>query len=157
VNFLQSALGDDPLVVMGRFDAPVERVFRAWTDPDEITKWFGRNPNYLVSASIDLRPGGKWRFVMEQTETQMTAFEGEYLDIQPNSKLAFTWSHVTETAAGERQQSPASQVSVEFETTDTGTRVLLRHEQVASADARTGIGHGWDRSFDRLSGILSAE
>lgn len=156
MNFLQSNLGEDPLVVMGRFDAPVERVFRAWTDPDEVTKWFGRNPGYLVSASIDLRPGGKWQFVTERTETQMSAFEGEYLDVQPNAKLAFTWSHVTETAAGERQQTPASQVSVEFQATDNGTRVLLRHERVASEDARTGIGHGWERSFEQLSDALAA-
>ena len=56
--FLRSAPGSDPIVVEGTFAASPERVFRAWTRPEEVRKWFGQQPDSLESAEIDLRVGG---------------------------------------------------------------------------------------------------
>ena len=71
--------GADPIVVEGYFAAAPARVFQAWTDPDIVMRWFGRVPNSLHSATIDLRRGGAWRFVESSDDVKSVGFEGEYV------------------------------------------------------------------------------
>jgi uncharacterized protein YndB with AHSA1/START domain len=68
MEFVKSVPGDDPIVVEGYFAATPARVFEAWTDPDIVVKWFGRAPNSVLSAIIDLRPGGAWQFLLSKDE-----------------------------------------------------------------------------------------
>jgi uncharacterized protein YndB with AHSA1/START domain len=62
MTYLQSAPGDEPVIVEGHFDAPIKRVFQAWTTPDAVKAWFGTDSHQLANAEIDLRVGGAYRF-----------------------------------------------------------------------------------------------
>ena len=149
--FLTSPPGDSPLIVEGLFPATPERVFRAWTTPSEVAQWFGKQPNRLASADIDLRVGGLWRFAFSAEE----ALHGAYLAIEPARLLSFSWMHERRLADGALQTSPTSQVSVRFEPRQGGAYVRLVHEAL-SGDT-TPFGEGWSQSFTRIRDILQQE
>ena len=154
MEFVRTEPGADPIVVEGYFAAPPARVFEAWTNPNIVVKWFGRAPNSLHSATIDLRPGGAWKFLKSKDDDKSIGFEGQYLDIQPGEKLVFSWAHVIAHANGEREATPYSRVEVIFTPKGRGTHVRLVHSAIRSQDARRGIGGGWEAAFTFLVNAL---
>ena len=153
--FVRSEPGDDPIIVEGYFAATPARVFQAWTDPNIVMQWFGRVPNSLHSATIDLRQGGAWQFLESRNDEKSIGFEGEYLDIEPGERLVFTWSKVVAHASGERESTPHSQVEVIFTPKGEGTDVRLVHSAVHTEDTRKDFGGGWNFAFNTMSTLLS--
>lgn len=153
--FLKTAPGADPVIVEGAFKASPERVFRAWTTPDEVMQWFGRPPNKLASAEIDLVVGGQWRFTMTSQGDERHAILGEYLEIDPGRRLVFTWAHEKRHADGRVETSPHSRVEVAFETTATGTALRLEHSALSAEQVRIGVGEGWSASFTRIADVVA--
>lgn len=156
MEFVKSVPGDDPIVVEGYFNASPERVFDAWTDPDIVMKWFGQAPNSLHSASIDLRPGGKWRFVKSSDPEKASGFEGRYQEIRPGEKLVFSWAQVVTYANGHRDATPESRVEVDFIAQGDGTLVKLLHSAIQNPDARRGVGGGWGAAFTHQTALFNA-
>lgn len=155
LEFVRTEPGEDPIVVEGYFAATPARVFQAWTDPNIVMKWFGRAPNSLHSATIDLRQGGAWQFLESSDGEKSVGFEGEYLDIEPGERLLFTWSQVVAHTSGEREATPLSQVEVIFTAQGRGTHVRLVHSAVHDEDTRRGFGGGWAFAFNTMSALLS--
>lgn len=156
-EFVKSEPGADPVVVEGYVAAPPARVFQAWTDPDIVVKWFGYAPYSLHSAQIDLRPGGTWRFLKSSDAERSSGFEGEYLVIEPDTRLFFTWAQVVTYANGEREASPTSQVEVTFTAMGRGTQIRVVHEAAYSEAARRGFGGGWDGAFRTMCALFGDE
>ena len=71
------------------FDAPRARVWRAMTEPELVSQWWGRGHRLDIEA-MELRPGGRWRFV-EHTPDGLQGFEGHYREIVPEERLVFTF------------------------------------------------------------------
>ncbi|GAB5467067.1 MAG: SRPBCC domain-containing protein [Rhodospirillales bacterium] len=155
--FLKSPQGQEPVVVEGGFRAAPERVFRAWTDPEEIKKWFGPGGGGLQSASIDLRVGGAWRFDFPAAEGRRDSLHGEYLEIDPGRRLVFSWTHLRAFDDGREEVTPASQVTVTFEPSDQGAFVRLLHERIAREAGRLGVGEGWNGAFASLERLFATE
>jgi len=155
-EFLKSEPGREPVIVEGLFRAPPARVFRAFTEPDEVRNWFVPKSGGLVSADIDLKVGGRWCFVIEKTAEKQIHFEGEYLTIDAPNRLEFSWRHVQEFADGRREATDSSRVTVTFTETGKATEVKLRHEAIKTEDARRGVGGGWDGCFGRLAELVAA-
>ena len=156
MTYMLSPPGDDPIVVEGYYAASPARVFQAWTDPLIVRKWFGREPNSLDSASIDLQPGGRWCFMkLGEGDTSM-GFEGRYLEVVQDEKLVFTWAHIVTHADGRQETSPDSTVTVDFVPKGSGTMVRVVHSGIRREDARRGVGGGWEASFASLSDLLAA-
>ncbi len=143
LDFLKTPLGDDPVFVEARFGASPERLFHAWTDPEEIPNWFGRTPHSVKEARIDLRVDGAWRFDFEAEEGTVNAVHGVYLHIDPNRKLVFSWMHEMTRDDGHLETTPVSTVTVTFEPLEAGTRLTILHEGTASKSGRRGVGEGW--------------
>lgn len=154
MNFLRTSATDETVAAEAVFGISPARLFRAWTDPVEVVQWFGHRANGLVSAEIDLRVGGAWRFVLSQTTDQLRYFGGEYLDVDPDSLLVFSWSYIVEVQGVERKATPRSRVTVRFEDLSGRTRVRLVHEGIRSADARLNVGGGWEAGFRRLGELV---
>ncbi len=154
MEFVKSVPGDDPIVVEGYFAAPPDQVYEAWTDPDTVVKWFGQKPNSLHSASIDLRPGGTWRFLKSKDDDKSIGFEGLYQVIKPAEKLVFSWAHVVAHADGRREETPYSRVEVVFTARGRGTFVRLHHSAISNDQSRRGVGSGWQASFTHLTDTL---
>ena len=155
MTYLQSAPGDEPVIVEGHFDAPIKRVFQAWTTPDAVKAWFGTDSHQLANAEIDLRVGGAYRFEFKGSDDTKSHFEGEYLTIKPEQQLVFSWRHVVTGADGSRDETAVSQVTVNFDETNGQTRIHLQHEAIQHADGRKGVGGGWEDSFKHLQTLFS--
>ena len=156
LEFVRTEPGEDPIIVEGYFAATPASVFQAWTDPDIVMQWFGREPNSLHSATIDLRRGGAWRFLESNDAEKSVGFEGKYLDIVPGERLVFSWSKVIAHATGERDATPTSQVEVTFKAKGNGTDIRLVHSAVHDEAARHGFGGGWSFAFGTMRTLLSA-
>ena len=132
-----------------------ESVFQAWTDPKIIMQWFDSAPVPLYSATIDLRPGGAWQILKSRNEEKSVGFEGEYLEVEPNAGLVFTWSHVVAYANGERDSTPYSHVEVNFTPNGTGTDVRIVHSGMNNAETRRGFAGGWEFAFGTMISMFS--
>jgi uncharacterized protein YndB with AHSA1/START domain len=119
-------------------EAPPERVFEAWTDPQQRIAWWGDDAMYRsTKMESDLRVGGKWRTEGESHGNPFAVW-GEYTHIEPPKALGFTWNH----DYGEKGLPP-SHVLVELTRTPSGTHVSLKHSRFASATDRDSHRQGW--------------
>ena len=108
--YLQSTPSDETISVEGAFRAPVDRVWRAWTVPEQFIRWFGAEAG-TKDMQADVRVGGRWRLGFKVDDAP-NALEGEYLVVEENARLVFPWRHVRELADGDRDATPVSTVSV---------------------------------------------
>ena len=81
---------DTEILITREFDAPKHLVYRAYTEPDLVSRWWPGKRGNVTVAEIDLRVGGQWRYVMIAEGGFEVAFHGEYMEIVPNSKLVNT-------------------------------------------------------------------
>jgi uncharacterized protein YndB with AHSA1/START domain len=134
-----------------RFKAPRERVFRAFTDPTQLTQWWGPKGFTVPDLALDVRPGGAWRTTMRSPEGKDHIVSGVYRDIVPPSRLVFTWGWETTGTRGHE-----TVVTIElFEIAD-GTRLELRQEVFESIESRDQHEHGWGGCLDCLEVALAS-
>lgn len=144
------------LVITRVFDAPRELVFKAWTEPEHFTQWWGPNGYSTPHCTLDARPGGDMFFCMRSAEGDDTWARGTFLEVVPPEKIVYTEGFadpegniIDPASIGLPADFPElSRVEVTF--TDLGgkTEMTLRHAmhiEIAD-DAR----RGWSESFDRL-------
>ena len=80
---------DTEILITREFDAPRHLVFRAWTTPELVQRWWSGQQGEMTSVEIDLRVGGMWRYVMD-SGGQEIAFHGEYREIVPDERIVTT-------------------------------------------------------------------
>ena len=110
---------DRELVVTRTFNAPVHLVFKAWTTPELLMRWWAPKSFGItfLSCDVDARPGGTYRFVFAHPESgEPMAFVGRYLEVQPHSRLVWT------NEEGEQ----GAVTTVTFEERDGRTHLMLR-------------------------------
>jgi len=126
-----------------------ERLFRAWTEPSELVHWWRMEENgwSFAEATIDLRLGGHYRLGMTSPEGQTHVAVGEYREIDPPHRLAFTWDWEDPVSAmGE------TLVTVEFNDAGGGeTEVVLTHERFADPNRVSRHESGWMQLLRLLS------
>jgi uncharacterized protein YndB with AHSA1/START domain len=81
---------DEQILITREFDAPKELVFKAWTTPELVKRWWSAKRGEMTIAEIDLRVGGRWRYVMVADGGVEVAFHGEYREIVPNERIVST-------------------------------------------------------------------
>jgi uncharacterized protein YndB with AHSA1/START domain len=81
---------DEQILITREFDVPRHLVFRAWTTPDLVKRWWTGHRGDVTSIDIDLRVGGRWRYVMVANEGFEVAFHGEYREIVPDERIVHT-------------------------------------------------------------------
>jgi uncharacterized protein YndB with AHSA1/START domain len=81
---------DTQILITREFDAPKHLVYRAWTTPELVRRWWSARRGEVTVADIDLRVGGAWRFVMIADNGMEVGFHGEYREIVPNERLVST-------------------------------------------------------------------
>src|SRR5262245_5711543 len=81
------------LTLKRHYSAPVERVYRAWTDPEALKRWFGpSDEGRIVVSETNPRVGGRYRIVLEMASGEQHRVGGIYREIVPNEKLVFSWA-----------------------------------------------------------------
>ena len=81
---------DEQILVTRDFDAPRHLVYEAWTTPELVKRWWHANRGTVTVVEIDLRVGGKWRYVMVADDGMEVGFHGEYREIVPDERIVST-------------------------------------------------------------------
>ncbi|MDT7797272.1 MAG: hypothetical protein QOI78_705 [Actinomycetota bacterium] len=81
---------DEQILITREFNAPKHLVYRAWTTPELVKRWWAGHRGTTTAVELDLRPGGRWRYVIKANAGFEVAFHGEYREIVPDEKLVFT-------------------------------------------------------------------
>ena len=152
-----SAPGSDrELVITRLIDAPRARVFKAWTDPELIKKWFAPLPWTIPVAETDVRQGGTTLIVMRGPDGNEFPNRGVYLEVVENERLVFTDAY---TKAWEPSEKPFMIVVVTFENEGGKTRYTarVRHWTVADREAHEKMGFhtGWSQCTDQLAALVT--
>lgn len=156
MSFVKTEPGADPIVVEAEFTASASQVFRAWTDPEQVKRWFGTTPGSLSDAVIDLRPGGAWRFTEAVTARGSTGFEGHYIEVEQDRLLVFTWSKFTGGRSHQPVVADRSRVEIDLEKRGDVTHMRITHSALADEDERIGFRFGWERGITNLAEVLTA-
>jgi uncharacterized protein YndB with AHSA1/START domain len=81
---------DEQILITREFDAPRHLVYRAWTTPELVKRWWSGHQGEMTIVEIDLRVGGRWRYVMVADGGHEVAFHGEYREIVPDQRIVNT-------------------------------------------------------------------
>jgi uncharacterized protein YndB with AHSA1/START domain len=136
------------------FDAPRERVWKAFTDPEIVPRWWGKHGTTTTIEEMDVRPGGKWRYVNSDAGREDVVFYGEYLEVTPPER--FRWTFMFDVEGVGPQGGPETH---SFE--DLGGRTKVRSvgefDSVETIDAAlaTGMVAGAIETWDRLAAELA--
>jgi uncharacterized protein YndB with AHSA1/START domain len=136
------------LTIKRRFNAPPEKVFAAWTDPEKVKRWMGPAAVEVLSAENDARNGGRYRWLMQSPDGTQHDVSGVYREVVPNEKLVFTWAW---KSTPERE----SLITITFKRDGAGTMMTFLHEQFFDEEARDRHNGGWAGAFDKLDKYLS--
>src|SRR5262249_47535035 len=125
-----------------------ERVFRNWTDPEQLRRWWGPGRFTCPEAVVDLRPGGTYRLVMQPPGNgPLMSVTGTYLEVRPPARLVYTWRWDTGPAASEDH----SIVTVRFDDLADGrTEVTVTHDRFPSGHDLSPYRSGWAEGLEKL-------
>lgn len=131
------------------FEASREAVFRAWTDPAEMAKWWGPEGMTTPICEVDARPGGALYTCMRSESGEEHYLRGVFREVTPPERLVFTWVW----QEGE-MKGLETVVTVEFHDRDGATELVLTHEGFPAEAAREAHNEGWVSSFVCLTAAL---
>ncbi|MEU4526336.1 SRPBCC family protein [Amycolatopsis sp. NPDC024027] len=81
---------DDRILITREFDAPKHLVYRVWTTPELVSRWWSGHRGTTTEVKMELRPGGRWRYVLKTNDGAEVGFHGEYREIVPDERLVYT-------------------------------------------------------------------
>ncbi len=136
------------------FSSPREIVFQAWTDPEEMKKWFCPAGFTVPSVDVDLRVGGKYRLAMKSPEGRVFDHYGTYREIRPPVKLVYTWILDGQSCDGGESAAGETLVTVEFRDLGGSTELALTHEFFPDENTRENHRWGWNGCLDHLAAIV---
>ena len=139
------------------FNVTPERLFRAWTDADELVKWFGPDGVTTEIAEVDLTIGGAYRLVMRLPQGDEVIHHGVYREILANKKLVFTWVLDGQSCDGSESESCETVVTVFFNNQDEGTELVIIHDFLPSETSRDNHSFGWTGCVESLEKLLAQE
>lgn len=150
------------LVITRTFDAPVALVWRAWSEPEHYSKWFGPKGFTVPHCTIDFRVGGKYLHSMKGADFE-SWYTGVYREIVPMTKIVATTSMADSqgnvldpsTIPGMPPGWPAETlIDLTFEDLGGKTRMTLHHIGFPAGEGREHAGVGYNEAFDKLAQSL---
>jgi uncharacterized protein YndB with AHSA1/START domain len=137
------------LQIKRHLGAPPARVYSAWTEEEDLARWFAPSPDFdTVVHQLDVRAGGKYRIEMKSPDGSSHIAVGEYRELAAPNRLAFTWrwegSPMTDTL-----------VTVELQANGNGTDLTLTHTLFESEELRDQHTEGWTGCLGRLEPLFA--
>ncbi len=140
-----SDTGHRRLVTSRVIAASAERLFAAWTTPDQLRKWWGPPGGHCVDAWADVRVGGAYRLDNRTADDELVTIFGTFTEVSPPTTIAYTWR--VDPGPPHREL-----VTVSFTPCDGGTSVMIQHDRIADEATRREHERGWASCLDRLAG-----
>jgi len=129
------------------FAASPEKLFQAWTDPERLVRWWGPEGMTTPRCEMDVREDGAWQTTMRNEKGEEFTVSGVYLTIDPPRRLVFTWAWHNDGV----RDGHETEVSIELEPVDGGTRLLLVQQTFKEQEHRDNHKGGWTSSFNDLA------
>jgi uncharacterized protein YndB with AHSA1/START domain len=145
---------DEQILITREFDAPKHLVYKAWTTPELVRRWWNAKRGQVTVAEIDLRVGGRWRYVMVTEDGFEVGFHGEYREIVPNERIVSTevYEGMPEGAPEEGMLNTASFTEADGRTTLTIV-VQCPSKDVRDAIIDSGMEAGMQDAMDLLEEV----
>ena len=158
----QARLEERPFLTIDRhYPVAAEKVWRAWTDPEALKRWWGPGgPEQVSLVQLDVRVGGRFRIVFGGPHGNEHEVQGVYKAVVPPTfntlgKLVFTWTWPNSTPDRESLVTIVFRQAVVGE--KAGTELAFKHEQFFDEAARDGHKRGWGEALAKLEGYLRSE
>ena len=159
---MPSATQTESIIIERLFKAPREQVWRCWSEPESLMKWWGPKTFTSPAATIDFRTGGKYHFCMRMPDGKEMWSTGSYTEIVPMERIVFTDSFadpegnvVSGAYYGMGDIYPAIlNVTLTFEEAGDGTRFKLQHEGIPASEI-SACTQGWVEMIDKLEAALA--
>lgn len=145
----QSPTQDRPsLSITRHYAVSPEKVWRAWTEPQALSRWFGpADTESVTSAELDVRVGGRYSIAFRTADGQEHRVSGTYQEVAPLRRLSFTW-------AWQSTPDRVSLVAIELEPKGGGCELRFRHDRFFDQQARDNHERGWTGTFVKLDAFL---
>jgi len=147
---------DEQILITREFDAPKHLVYEAWTTPELVKRWWTARRGDATIAEIDLRVGGRWRYVMVADDGLEVGFHGEFLEIVPNERIVSTEVYEG-LPEGVSEEEGATVNTVTFTKADgrTTLTILVQATSKVSRDAiiESGMEAGLQDALDLLEQV----
>lgn len=132
------------------FEAPRALVFKVWTEPAHLVRWWGPAGFTTPSCQMDVRPGGPFRICMRSPDGRDHWLRGVYREITPPERLVCTWAWEDEEGAAGHE----TVVTITLDEHGAGTRLTLHQAVFEAVSARDAHDEGWSECLDRLADYL---
>ena len=141
---------DEQILITREFDAPRHLVYKAWTTPELVKRWWSGGHGEVTIAEIDLRVGGMWRYVMVANEGFEVGFHGEYREIVPDERLV-----TTEVYEGMPDGEAVDTLTLTEADGRTTMTIVVQHSCKDHRDAHvnSGMEAGMQKSMDLLEQV----
>ena len=137
------------LRITRRYPVARQKVWRAWTEPQALIRWFGPADARAVDiAELDVRPGGRYHLGFFTADGEHHDVKGEYQMVEPPHRLQFTW-------AWKSTPERVSLVTIELRPVDAGTELDFVHERFFDEQAARNHERGWRGTFEKLDRYLT--
>lgn len=152
-----SKISDRELMLTRIYDAPREKLYRAWTDPELFKQWIAPRPYMTTFAEFDVRPGGSSLFVMKGPDGAEIPCPGVFLEVVENERLVMTDAY---TEAWKPSAKPFMTTVLTFEEADGGktrytARVLHWSAEDCAEHEKMGFHEGWSQVAEQLAEIVA--
>jgi len=127
-----------------------EKVWRAWTEPQALSRWFGpANTESVTRADLDVRVGGRYTIRFRTSDGEEHGVSGVYQEVEPQRRLSFTW-------AWQSTPERVSRVTIELQAQAGGCELRFRHDSFFDQQARDNHERGWTGTFAKLDRFLQS-
>ena len=146
---------DEQILITRAFDAPKELVYKAWTTPELVKRWWHANRGEMITAEIDLRVGGKWRYVSVTDDGTEVAFHGEYRELVPNERVVSTEIYEGAPQGDGPEQGTLNTATFSEEDGRTTLTILVEapSKEIRDAIIESGMEDGLQDALDLLGGV----
>jgi uncharacterized protein YndB with AHSA1/START domain len=146
----EAAVADRTLVITRMLGAPRALVFKAWTHPEHLARWWGPRGYTLPECKVDFRPGGAFFMLMRSPEGTDHRLRGTYREITPPERLVCTWAWEDEDGTLGHE----TVLTVSFAEEGDKTKLTLHQAVFESVTARDAHNEGWTRCLERLAAYV---
>ena len=151
--------GDEQILITRDFDAPKDLVYRAFTTPELVKRWWSGLRGEVTLAEIDLRVGGKWRYVMIAHGGMEVGFHGEYLELVPNERVVSTEVYEGVPQPGDGPEEGTVNTATFTEADGRTTLTILVEapsKEVRDAIIDSGMEGGMQEAMDKLEQVAQS-
>ena len=149
---------DTEILITREFDAPKHLVYDAWTTPALVKRWWSGNMGEMTSVEIDLRVGGRWRYVMLTDDAFEVAFHGDYLEIIPNERIVTTEVYEGAPEGAATGEPPLNIITFTEEAGRTTLTLLVQttNKELRDMIINSGMEVGMQQAWDRLEQVAAS-